>query len=293
MTRVRTKVPTTEETVAEIHAYRFSAIYAAPGVGDCMVPLIPADATLAFDPNASVEPGDVVVLWFTADAARRRGMPGWVKRLVAPLPPAGYVGLITVEMLHPKRTFEIRSTDVVAVHKCIGPAVSNPEGGGAMIRAELIRQSAQRPALHSPVPVPKTQALCVSDLPPEPIKLEMLAAPPTGTVVHAATDDNNAPLIRKGEIVVVEHTGTAGWYPRDGGLFLIEYVSPRRGYAPERRTREIVQTFLGAKGGWYTGSLRRNSGIGFPFVDGPYRDENTLAEKLLGPVIGIIATEGR
>ena len=270
-----------------------SAIYAAPGVGDCMVPLIPADATLAFDPNASVEPGDVVVLWFTADAARRRGMPGWVKRLVAPLPPAGYIGLITVEMLNPHRSFEVRSTDVVAVHKCIGPAASNPEGGGAMIRAELIRERAQANGLRAPVSAPKPQALCVSDLPPEPIKLEMFAAPPAGTVVHAATDNRNAPLIREGEIVVVEHSGTAGWYPRDGGLFLIEYVSPRRGYEPERRTREIVQTFRGAKGGWYTGSLRRNSGIGLHFVDGPYRDEITLAERLLGPVIGIIATEGR
>jgi phage repressor protein C with HTH and peptisase S24 domain len=44
-------------------------VYAALGEGDCMVPLIAANATLAFDKREPVRPGDIVVLWFTAAAA--------------------------------------------------------------------------------------------------------------------------------------------------------------------------------------------------------------------------------
>lgn len=268
-------------------------VYAASGVGDCMVPLIPGNATLAFDKRQSVGPGDVVHLWFTPEHARRLGIAGWVKRLRSPLPPAGHIGLIEVEMLNPYRVLTLRSTEVMAVHKCIGIARSTGSG----LAAITSRIDSSEPAvleLCEPS-VTERSNVCgvqiVSDLPPEPIKLKIFAKPPACTIVHAATDNSNAPLIREGEIVVVDHNGKAGWLPRDGGLFLIEYLSPAPSphYDYERRCREIVQTFRDHKGRWWAGGLRRGVvGNNFYCCDGPYRDEMHLAGKLLGPVIGIV-----
>ena len=130
-------------------------------------------------------------------------------------------------------------------------------------------------------------------LPVPAVALEVLSTVPAWAIVHAAKDNRNAPLIRQGEIVVVEHGGTAGWYPVDGGLFLIEYATPpMHGYQYERRSREIVQTYRNRRGDWYVGSLRRGQVGGTIYcADGPYRDEQHLSSKLLGPVIGIL-TQG-
>ena len=55
-------------------------VYAVPGVGRCMEPLIADGTSLAYDKRPTPRAGDVVVIWFTSEAARRYGMPGWVKR---------------------------------------------------------------------------------------------------------------------------------------------------------------------------------------------------------------------
>lgn len=124
-----------------------------------------------------------------------------------------------------------------------------------------------------------------------------LAALPNSYIVHAATDQHNAPLIRRGEVVVVDTGGafvTGGWYPTEGGLFLIEYCSPPDAcerYA--RRSRQIVQTFTDGRGRWWAGSLR--CGLhrgGLICSDGPYDDELALADKLIGRVVGLYRQSG-
>jgi len=116
-------------------------------------------------------------------------------------------------------------------------------------------------------------------------------------IVHAAADDHNAPLIRRGEVVVVDTGGasvTGGWLPTEGGLFLIEYCSPPyAGERYERRSRSIVQTFTDHEGRWHAGGLRRGS-FGGKMVcsDGPYADELILADKLIGKVVGIYQPAG-
>lgn len=122
--------------------------------------------------------------------------------------------------------------------------------------------------------------------------LEVFTSIPGRHIVHAATSDSCAPLICRGQVAVVESDGSKGWYPTDGGLFLIEYVSPPHpaGRALERRSREIVQTRPSPKadGTWWAHPYchRGRSGVFFG-SDGPYIDEFHLAEKLLGPVVGI------
>ncbi|MCP4028581.1 MAG: hypothetical protein GY736_20040 [Sphingomonas sp.] len=120
---------------------------------------------------------------------------------------------------------------------------------------------------------------------------------PDRFIVHASTDNRNAPLICRGEIVVVDTGGpcvTGGWIPTDGGLFLIEYRSPPMAcerYA--RHSRSIVQTFTDQRGRWWAGSLRRGmQGREFFCADGPYADELALADKLIGKVIGLYKPTG-
>lgn len=124
-----------------------------------------------------------------------------------------------------------------------------------------------------------------------PIRLEIFDTVPPWAIVHAASNDRTAPLIRKGEVAVIESDGRKGWIPEDGGLYLIEYVcpppSPHYGY--ERRIREIVQTCKNERGDWWAHPYARTWGGRRMFVcsDGPYRNECTLGEKLLGRVIGL------
>lgn len=145
-------------------------------------------------------------------------------------------------------------------------------------------------------------ALAISPTEPEaaPLALEVfsdLSRVPDQFIVHAAKDNYNAPLIQRGEIVVVDAGGvyvTGGWLPTEGGLFLIEYRSPPvHGERYPRHSRSIVQTFTDHDGHWWAGSLRRGvHGREFFCANGPYHDELTLADKLIGRVIGLYRPEG-
>lgn len=120
---------------------------------------------------------------------------------------------------------------------------------------------------------------------------------PHSYIVHAVTHDRNAPLIRRGEIVVVDIGGSAvtgGWVPTEGGLFLIEHSSPPvHGERYARRSRDIVQTFTDDLGRWCAGSSRRgNQGCEFLCADGPYPDEFALADKLIGKIVGLYSPTG-
>lgn len=150
-----------------------------------------------------------------------------------------------------------------------------------------------RAALPSESKTPAAAQAEHEDAPSPVLELfEDLTKVPARYIVHAASDNSNAPLIRHGEIVVVDTGGacvTGGWYPTEGGLFLIEYCSPPLScerYA--RRSRSIVQTFTDRRGRWWAGSLRRGvQGRAIICADGPYSDENALADKLIGRVIGL------
>ncbi len=126
-----------------------------------------------------------------------------------------------------------------------------------------------------------------------PIALELfnrLDRLPSTYFVHLAHDNRNAPLIRDGEVVVIDQGGAAqgGWYPTEGGLFLIEHRSePTGGYDRYPRfQREVVQTYCDDQGKWWTAPLARG-GRTLYLSDGPYRDELALADKLIGKVIGL------
>ena len=121
---------------------------------------------------------------------------------------------------------------------------------------------------------------------------------PPYALVQAVADDHAAPLIRKGEVAVVED---ALWtIPEDGGIYLIEWESPLtlpshsivEGLHPSStRTRAIVEVIRQEKTGlWWARpfviSTNRRRDI-FVSSDGPYADQYTLAYKILGPMIGL------
>ncbi|AJA10023.1 hypothetical protein SKP52_15725 [Sphingopyxis fribergensis] len=110
-----------------IHPDDMANRYALTGRGNCMAPVITDGALIAFDKRETPEPGDLVGIVFTREAAVRHGMPGIVKRLVS-RPTFGCVAIIVVEQLNPPRSFSIASTDVLAVHKLIGLAVDRGDG---------------------------------------------------------------------------------------------------------------------------------------------------------------------
>jgi hypothetical protein len=127
---------------------------------------------------------------------------------------------------------------------------------------------------------------------PAPIALELMTHCPPRHVVHAIQDNRHAPLIRKGEIVVIEGGERAGWWPVDGGLFLWESESPPMyGALYGTRSRDVVQVFLNTRGQWMIGGMARNRRVDgiYYMSDGPYRDEEHLASKLIGKVVGLLA----
>jgi hypothetical protein len=128
------------------------------------------------------------------------------------------------------------------------------------------------------------------------LQLEIFDSVPHGFIVHAIHDDRMAPLLKAGEVAVIESNGQAGWYPVDGGLFLIEHVSPPplTGLRYERRVRSVVQTNLRRRkddqAHWWTCPLNHGDALAGGSIlhvsDGPF-DEGHLTDKLLGPVVGI------
>jgi hypothetical protein len=176
-------------------------------------------------------------------------------------------------MLNPHRRFTIRNTDVLAVHKFIG-------------EAERTGLQSARVALRSFDP---------DRLPERPDdrgrSLEMFDVVPPWATIHAARDDSMAPLIRKGEIAVIEGGDRAGLLPQEGQLFLIEYSGTATSYDRfPRRTRNIVVTRESKRrdGSWYAGPLaHQGRGGALHMSDGPYRDADTIAHNLIGRVVGI------
>lgn len=135
------------------------------------------------------------------------------------------------------------------------------------------------------------QAICILTDEPNALHLAIFDSVPPWAIAHAARDGRTAPLILEGEVAVVESDGCKGHIPEDGGLYLIENVSPPHSalYGYERRTGEIVQICKGKRGDWYAHPYARFAGHQQALVmsDGPYQDETMLAEKVLGRVVGI------
>lgn len=115
-----------------IHPDDMPDVYALRGVGTCMEPRVPDGSLVVMDKRQTPAPGDVVSVTFTREAAARWRLPGLLKMLALGLPPMNLVGdavgLIVVDQINPPRRYAIPTTDVLAVHKCLGTAETGSDG---------------------------------------------------------------------------------------------------------------------------------------------------------------------
>lgn len=110
----------------------------------------------------------------------------------------------------------------------------------------------------------------------------------SGFIVHAVTDHGCEPMIQPGEVAVI--TDQEQLYPEPGGWYLIEYSNGKSYRGRERRCRCICVANVTEHRGEEIWSLKspaqRTRGV-LEMSDGPYRDFNDIAEKVLGRVVGI------
>ncbi|MCD2325012.1 hypothetical protein LQ953_13390 [Sphingomonas sp. IC-56] len=115
-----------------IHPDDMPPRYALPGIGHCLEPLVKNGTLVAFDKERQPEPGNIVGLIFTREAAKGRGVPGMIKRLAMALPPTGLPkgcsGLVVVEQINPPRRYHIPVDELLAVHAAYGFAESAGDG---------------------------------------------------------------------------------------------------------------------------------------------------------------------
>lgn len=123
-----------------IHPDDMPDLHALRGHGTCMEPEIADGTLLVIDKREIPEPGDVVSIIFTREAAKRWKLPGLVKKLAFSLPPpeldgSGMVGLIVADQLNPPRRYAIPTSDVLAVYKCVGIGEATGTGTARLQRS--------------------------------------------------------------------------------------------------------------------------------------------------------------
>ena len=144
--------PTTNPTRKTASAREFIDPAALPDIycstceGDCLQPLIPNGAVIAFSKLEVPKAGDFVSIWQRPEitAGKHQAI---VKRLVMNIAPwvksfphkehpqSTVAALIMAEQMNPKRTFTIECKDVLAVHKAIG-YLPMPKPQGSMISTD-------------------------------------------------------------------------------------------------------------------------------------------------------------
>lgn len=103
-------------------------IYAMQVAGRCMEPIYPNDCKLRFSRLEHAKRGDDVVIWRKPEITEPGSFQCLVKRLVTPLPRQAFphpfstalTGVLVVEALNPRRRYTVPTSEIMAVHKCIG-----------------------------------------------------------------------------------------------------------------------------------------------------------------------------
>lgn len=137
-------------------------------------------------------------------------------------------------------------------------------------------------------------ALALVKAEPPSIALEVFTCVPAWARVHAVTDNSAMPLFRRGEVAVFANEPKQ--FPEHGKLYVVEYggnpIAPgHRTLSP--RSCSLVQAHRHVeRSGEEAWSFRTYAGP-IHWSDGWYPDEYMMAEKVLGPVVGIYAPSGR
>ena len=123
-------------------------IYCSTNDGVCLSPLIPDGATIAFSKLEEVKAGDFVSVWHRPEITNGKhqaivkrlvmNIAPWVKFPYKDHPKSDVLAIIMAEQINPKRTFTIKCSDVLAVHKAIGFMPKRNKQGGMINLADLL-----------------------------------------------------------------------------------------------------------------------------------------------------------
>lgn len=137
-------------------------------------------------------------------------------------------------------------------------------------------------------------ALALVAAEPPSTALEIFTAIPAWARVHAVSDNSAMPLFRCGEVAVFENAPKR--IPEHGKLYVVEYggnpIAPGHDVLTPR-TRSLVEAHCHVRrNGSKAWSFRSYAGP-IHWADGWYSDEYAMADRVLGPVVGIYAPSGR
>lgn len=105
--------------------------------GECMAPTVPANAPVLVEKRSNVASGDLVVLYFKPEFVPAGGHPAILKRLVLNIAPwvkkfpysdhpkSDVAAVVIVEALNPPQRFAFRCSELLGIHKCLGPVPSD------------------------------------------------------------------------------------------------------------------------------------------------------------------------
>lgn len=132
--------------------------------------------------------------------------------------------------------------------------------------------------------------------------LRIFTEPPAGHLLHIVEDDRMRPILRKGEVAVFD---PEYYWPEDGRWFLKCSSCRTWSGGALKKHFSIVETARSVKdpSDWYTHPFYRDphykamiaAGEQPPFrgfSDGPWLNEVTVADMLLGKLVGIYAPGG-
>jgi hypothetical protein len=119
--------------------------YASVCRGDCLDPIIKDGACLVFSKTDQPQAGDFVGFWLHPDAVADGELPRRVKRLYMGLPEGWTLPLamhpeseaeplLIFEQVNPPKLLQVRASRVLAMHKVIGEAETQPDGRARMVR---------------------------------------------------------------------------------------------------------------------------------------------------------------
>ena len=118
--------------------------------GDCLAPLVPDRSAVVIKGSESFASGDVVCIWFRPEAVPEGSHQAWLKRLRMNVPPwvksfpyndhpeSEVQAVVVVEQLNPMRTYAVKCSDILAIHKAVGHVPAGGTIGGTISSANVI-----------------------------------------------------------------------------------------------------------------------------------------------------------
>ena len=118
--------------------------------GDCLAPLVPDRSAVVVKRSETYGVGDLVCIWFRPEAVSADSHQAWLKRVTLNAPPwvkkfpyrdhpeSECLAMIMVEQLNPLRSYAVKCSDILAIHKAVGHVPAGGTIAGTISSANVI-----------------------------------------------------------------------------------------------------------------------------------------------------------